>query len=312
MKRRDVAKEGPVEHDNEHVNEPADSRGAVDLAASARSVSDDAASRTEADGGQARITIDLPLITEATEATFQDVMATSQTVPVVIVMWSGRSLESKPAIDTLEEVARDLRGAFQLVKIDIEQAPQVAQAFQIQAVPTTVALVGGRPVPLFQGNAVKDQVRSIIDQLLQAAQQMGVTGVIRVDEQDTLAPIPPEHLDALSAEDEGRLEDAVTAWEKVIELNPRDEDAKAHLSRVRLRVRSEHADLSDPAAQADQLFGAGEVERAFDILLNVMATADDAQAKESARVRLLDLLRVAGNTPEVKKARMRLASLLMI
>ena len=283
---------------------PADSHGAIDLSARVATPAPNEAAPT----GEG---LHIPLITATDEAGFQDVMSTSQAVPVVLVMWSSRSLESKPTLAMLEEIAREHAGAFQLVEVDIDQAPQIAQAFQIQAVPTVVALVGGRPVPLFQGSAAKEQVLPVVSQLLEAAAQMGITARIAVAAADTAAPIPPEHEGPLEAEAQGRLEDAVAAWEKVIELNPRDEAAKSHLSRVRLAARSAQADATDPAAHADALFAAGDAAGAFDVLLDLLAAASDDEERDGLRLRLLDLFRVAGSTPDVTKARTRLAMLLM-
>lgn len=284
---------------------PADSHGAIDLSARASAPTAQEAASPTGEG------LHIPLITDADEASFQDVMSTSQAVPVILVMWSPRSLESKPALAMLEEVTRENTGAFQLVKVDIDRAPQIAQAFQIQSVPSVVALVGGRPIPLFQGSAAKEQVLPVIAQVIEAAGQMGVTARIAVAAEDTAAPTPPEHLAPLAAEAEGRLEDAIVGWEKVVDLNPRDEDAKSHLARVRLAARSAKADESDPAARADELFAAGDAAAAFDVLLDLLAAATQDEEREALRLRLLDLFRVAGATPEVSKARTRLAMLLM-
>ena len=285
---------------------PADSHGAIDLSARA------SAPATEESTAPAGEGLHIPLITSTDEAGFQDVMSTSQAVPVILVMWSSRSLESKPTLAMLEEVTREHAGAFQLVEVDIDKAPQIAQAFQIQAVPTVVALVGGRPVPLFQGSAGKEQVVPVASQILEAAAQMGITARIAVAAEDTAAPIPPEHEAPLAAEEEGRLDEAIALWERVVELNPRDEDAKSHLSRVRFAARAygDH-DASDPAARADTLFAAGDAQAAFDVLLELLAATTDAEERDALRLRLLDLFRVAGSSPEVSKARTRLAMLLM-
>lgn len=285
---------------------PADSHGAIDLSARA------SAPATEESTAPAGVGLHIPLITSTDEAGFQDVMSTSQAVPVILVMWSSRSLESKPTLAMLEEVTREHAGAFQLVEVDIDKAPQIAQAFQIQAVPTVVALVGGRPVPLFQGSAGKEQVVPVVSQILEAAAQMGITARIAVAAEDTAAPIPPEHEAPLAAEEEGRLDEAIALWERVVELNPRDEDAKSHLSRVRFAARAygDH-DASDPAARADTLFAAGDAQAAFDVLLELLAATTDAEERDALRLRLLDLFRVAGSSPEVSKARTRLAMLLM-
>ena len=286
---------------------PADSHGAIDL--SARASTPTPAESTAPAAGEG---LHIPLITTTDEEHFQDVMSTSQAVPVIMVMWSPRSLESKPTLAMLEEIAREQAGKFQLVEVDIDQAPAIAQAFQIQGVPTVVALVGGRPVPLFQGAAAKEQVLPIVTQVLDAAAQMGVTARIAVAAEDTVAPTPPEHEAPLAAEAAGNLDEAIAGWEKVIELNPRDEDAKSHLSRVRFAARAygeQNAD--DPAARADAMFAAGDAAGAFDVLLDLLAATKDDEERDALRLRLLDLFRVAGSTPEVSKARTRLAMLLM-
>ena len=286
---------------------PADSHGAVDL--SARS---SAPTAPEASASAAGEGLHIPLITSTDEESFQDVMSTSQAVPVIIVMWSPRSLESKPALAMLEEITREHAGAFQLVEVDIDKAPAIAQAFQIQGVPTVVALVGGRPVPLFQGGASKEQVLPVVSQVLEAAAQMGINARIAVAAEDTAPPIPPEHEAPLAAEEEGRLDEAIALWERVVELNPRDEAAKSHLSRVRFAQRAYGEQSSDdPAARADALFAAGDAAGAFDVLLELLAASSDEEERDALRLRLLDLFRVAGSTPEVSKARTRLAMLLM-
>ena len=286
---------------------PADSHGAVDL--SARS---SAPTAPEAPASAAGEGLHIPLITTTDEENFQDVMSTSQAVPVIMVMWSPRSLESKPTLAMLEEIAREQAGKFQLVEVDIDKAPAIAQAFQIQGVPTVVALVGGRPVPLFQGAAAKEQVLPIVTQVLEAAAQMGITARIAVAAEDTVAPTPPEHEAPLAAEDAGNLDEAIAGWEKVIELNPRDEAAKSHLSRVRFAARAYgEQDTDDPAARADALFAAGDAAGAFDVLLDLLAATKDDEERDALRLRLLDLFRVAGSSPEVSKARTRLAMLLM-
>ena len=286
---------------------PADSHGAVDL--SARS---SAPTAPEASAYAAGEGLHIPLITSTDEENFQDVMSTSQAVPVIMVMWSPRSLESKPTLAMLEEIARENAGAFQLVEVDIDKAPAIAQAFQIQGVPTVVALVGGRPVPLFQGAAAKEQVLPIVTQVLEAAAQMGITARIAVAAEDTVAPTPPEHEAPLAAEDAGNLDEAIAGWEKVIELNPRDEAAKSHLSRVRFAARAYgEQNTDDPAARADAMFAAGDAAGAFDVLLDLLAATKDDEERDALRLHLLDLFRVAGSSPEVSKARTRLAMLLM-
>lgn len=105
---------------------PADSHGAADL--STHTGTPAPAESTAPVAGEG---LHIPLITTTDEENFQDVMSTSQAVPVIMVMWSPRSLESKPTLAMLEEIAREQAGKFQLVEVNIGQTPAIAQAFQI-------------------------------------------------------------------------------------------------------------------------------------------------------------------------------------
>ena len=172
-----------------HNPQPADSHGALDLSAAASAAGKggtNASQQTNREGGAGGISI--PLIDSCDDSSFEAIAANSQKVPVVLVLWAAQSLESKQLLATLEELAREKAGAFQLVEVDVQQAPRVAQAFQVQVLPTTVALVGARPVPLFQGAAAKEQIAPVIEDLLRAAGQMGVTGRIAVSGSDIANP----------------------------------------------------------------------------------------------------------------------------
>jgi putative thioredoxin len=111
-----------------------------------------------------------------TEANFQQLVELSAQVPVVFALWASYSPESAGMLDVLEQVVDSYGGRLVLGAADIEAFPQLAQAFQVQAVPTAVAVLKGQPVPLFQGGADEQQVRSLFDELLKVAAANGVTG----------------------------------------------------------------------------------------------------------------------------------------
>lgn len=289
-----------------------DAHGAVDLTAAGAPAPRSPSAAPAPGHDEVGVRLDVPLIAQADESTFETVMSTSRTVPVVVVLWSSRALASRGALDVMEGLARDNAGRFQLVEIDAETSPAIAQAFQVQGFPTVVALVAGRPVPLFQGEPVREQVQPVIDQLLEASAQMGVTGAVAVSAEDTETPVPEEHRAPLDAEAAGDLAGAVEGWEKVVDHNPRDEAAKSELARVRVALRSRQgADATDPADRADALFAAGDHAGAFDILLQLIADTQ-GEERDAARVRLIDLFRVAGNAPEVRAARQKLSALLLV
>src|SRR5699024_1420911 len=116
--------------------------------------------------------------------------------------WCGPCKQLSPII---EKVARELQGRVVLAKVDVDQNPQIQQAFQAQSIPMVVAIVGGRPVPLFNGAVPEEQVRSVFGQLLEVAAQAGVTGSVAVAEGGEPAEepeepsLPPLHQEAYDA-----------------------------------------------------------------------------------------------------------------
>ncbi|BAS17380.1 uncharacterized protein Mb1359 [Arthrobacter sp. Hiyo8] len=92
-----------------------------------------------------------PLRVDATEANFQDLVQLSAQIPVLFLLWSNRSLEASTLLHSLEGVVESYAGKVVLAAADVDAFPQLAQAFQVQAVPTAVAVLKGQPVPLFEG-----------------------------------------------------------------------------------------------------------------------------------------------------------------
>lgn len=116
----------------------------------------------------------------------------------------------------------------------------------------------------------------------------------------------------MAAEDAGDLEGAIEQWGKVLAQAPKDQVAKESIARLQLakRVRAE-SDGSE-LSRADAAFVEGNVEAAFDTLLDVIARSkgSDDEAFEAAQERLLQMFTVLGADPRVKAARARLSSLL--
>ena len=273
--------------------------------------------------------IDAPLIVDVSQANFEDVMALSQTVPVVLLFTSAASLASGQAIQTAESVARKSRGAFQLGKVDAASLPELVEAFQLQTLPAGVALLARRPVPLFEGAPTESDLEGVLAELLQVAPQMGVVGRINVAAGDLEEPIPDSHVPARQADAAGDWKKAIAAWQKVLASNPADREAKTALTRARFQLRQEEAevagglaqvDVSGDAlagidavqAQADALFAAGQEEAAFELLLAALSSTKDSGEKEQVRARLVELFQIAGDPGAVKSARTRLATTLMV
>ena len=291
-------------------------RGAVDLSGLVR--------RANAPAGAEVPTADDALVFRTNDASFAEVAERSKQVPILIEFADERAGSTGVA-----EVVRSYGGRIVLAVVELLGAQQLIQAFQVQQLPFLAALVGGRPVPLFAGVVPEQELRDVIDQVLQLAVQQGVTGVVSgagdaPATEPVPEPLPPLHQEAYDAIEAGDLPRAIRAYETAIVQNPRDELAKAGLSQVKLLDRLAVADAtavraaaaaapSDVAAQlavADLDLAGGHVDDAFLRLLDLFATVFGAD-RDPIRARLLEYFDVVGvDEPSVAAARRRLASLL--
>ncbi|MEW1752489.1 tetratricopeptide repeat protein [Streptomyces angustmyceticus] len=277
------------------------------------------------------------LVFDVDEAGFQqDVLQRSTEVPVVIDFWAEWCEPCKQLGPLLERLAGEYAGKFVLAKIDVDANQMLFQQFGVQGIPAVFAVVAGQPIPLFQGAAPESQIRQVLDQLVQAAeQQFGIVGApldpqdAGEAEQEAEAPAPAGPYDALleaanQALDSGDLGGAVQAYKNVLNDDPANPEAKLGLAQAELlrrvqdldpqAVRKEAAD--NPADVRVQIRAAdldlvgGHVEDAFGRLVDVVkrSAGDD---REAARLRLLELFEVIGaEDPRVTAARTALARVL--
>lgn len=268
-----------------------------------------------------------PLIVDVDASTLRDVAEISTQVPVVLVLLSPRSQSSTDLADLLGRLAQEYGGRFQLGRVDIDAAPEVAQALQAQAVPTVMALLAGQPVPLFQGSAGEQEARSVLDQLLQLASSHGVTGTIAVaspTEPPAQAAETEVERAAREAIEAGDLAAAEEVYDQAIKQSPGDDQLKAARNQVRLLARLEGQDpaallaAADAAPQdlqaalagADAALALGDANAALGRGLEAVRS-HSGQEREAARLRLLELFDVVGaSTPEVARVRRMLATIL--
>ncbi|SDW35945.1 putative thioredoxin [Arthrobacter sp. yr096] len=271
-----------------------------------------------------------PLRVDATESNFQDLVQLSAQIPVLFLLWSRYAAESPAVLEAAERVVESYGGRLVLAAADVDAFPQLAQAFQVQAVPTAVAVIKGQPVPLFQGPADDAQIRDLVEELLKVAAANGVTGSIgdgAPGEDAEPAPLPPLHQTAIDAIEAGDYAAAAAAYKQALLEQPADADAKAGLAQVDLMARLENlsapqADsLRDLAARepdnmdaqlgvADLDVSGGHIEDAFQRIITFIGR-NFGPERETARVRLLELFEVVGTQDErVAKARQGLARVL--
>lgn len=272
----------------------------------------------------------VPLVVDVDASSLRDVAEVSTQVPVIVVLHSPRSQASADLATVLEQLADQYAGRFQLARVNVDTAPEVAQALQAQAVPTVVALIAGQPVPMFQGTVPQEQLRSVIDQLLEVAAANGVSGTIAVDGAAGAgtAEAEPEETEveraAREAIEAGDFAAAEEVYTHAIAQNPGDDDLKVARNQVRLMARLDGqdphellaaadaapTDLAAALAGADAALALGDVNAALGRALEAVRT-HTGEEREEARLRLLELFEVIGSTsPEVAQARRRLATML--
>lgn len=295
--------------------------GAVDLSALRRPAGGAAEAPAPASSG---------VVVDVTEETFTEVLERSAQVPVLITLWSSADPATSAVTRMLTGLAGELAGRVLLARVEVERAPQVAQAVGSQTGATVAAVVRGQAVPLPPlDQAGPDQVRALLDQVLAMAAANGVTGRVDADdegapEEPAEPPLPPRHQEAYDALQRDDLDAAVAAYTAALTENPRDDMARAGLAQVELLRRSQALDADAVRAEAeaapqdveaqlalaDAELLADRVEEAFEVLLAVVRRTAGAD-REAARARLVELFTVVGDAdPRVGTARRALASAL--
>jgi len=98
-------------------------------------------------------------------------------LPVLIDFTASWCAPCKTVAPEVEAVARDLEGKAKVVKIDIDKSKRIAASLRIQAVPTFMVFMKGRPVAADQGVLKRGQLREMLEPFLPRAE-----GAIRAPE----------------------------------------------------------------------------------------------------------------------------------
>ena len=256
-------------------------------------------------------------VIEVTEATFEaETIRRSVKHPVVLELYSPRVTGGEQLTTVLTEIANASEGKFLLARLDVDTAPGIVQALQLQAVPTVVALVGGRVAPLFQGVLPREQVQAYLDELFKLALTSGIVG--RADPVGGPAPgaddaepaADPRFAAADEALERGDFAAAVAEFDRLLAADPNDAEAKAGRAQAGLFARAGAVDLQQAvaaAASADdldsQLTAAdaemllGQVDAAFARLVGLVRSRAGDE-RNAARVRLLELFETLGNADD--------------
>lgn len=216
-------------------------------------------------GGNAPATGSANDVIDGTDAGFMtDVIEASQTTPVVVQFtapWCGPCRTLGPQ---LEAAVRKTGGKVKMVRINIDENPQIAGQLRVQSIPAVFGFAGGQPVDGFMGAQPQSQIEAFVQKIASA----GGAG----SEEEQIEAM----LDAADeALEQGGGGEAAQVYGQILSVKPDNTRAIAGLARCYM--------------------ASGDAERAKETLS--LAPADKADDPEIARVRaMIELTEASGDT----------------
>src|SRR6476661_5909799 len=311
------------------TQQPFSRPGAIDLSALKRPASPPPAAPTAGgatDAGSGNLS---PYAVAISEQNFQATIEASMTAPVLLAFYSrSRMPESGQLADDLRTVSEEFEGRFLAGLVDIDAVPSIAQAMQIPSIPLVVAVLDGRPAPLFQDVLPIDELRTALTTVVQQLTAQGMTGrhqprqaAAAEEGADDETGVDPRYAAAQDALGEGDIDRAVAEYQKLVDANPADAEAAAGLAMAKLLQRTQGVDLAtareaaasnpddvDAQTLVADLDLLGGVDDAFTRLVELVRRTAGSD-RDRAREHLIGLFGAVGNDdPRVLRGRQNLAS----
>jgi putative thioredoxin len=276
-----------------------------------------------------------------------DVLDASMEVPVIVDFWAPWCGPCKQLGPALERLVTEAKGAVRLVKVNIDENPEIAQQLRIQSIPTVYAFKNGQPVDGFMGAIPDSQLKQFVQGL---AGPDGGGAAAEAEDALTLAaealakhdlstaaqifghilqedPGNPKAVAGLArcylesgdfdrakktlglVRPDGAADESIRAVEAELSLRERAEGA-GDLAPLQAKVDADPADLQARFDLALGLDAKGAREEAIDQLLEIVRL-NRKWNEDAARKQLVILFEAMGPTdPRTISARRRLSSLL--
>jgi putative thioredoxin len=222
---------------------------------------------------------------DVTDATFEaDVIERSHEVPVVVDLWAPWCGPCRTLGPVLEDVVGDTEGKVELAKVNVDENPQISQAFRVQSIPAVYALKDGRVVDGFIGAQPKPAVEKLVQSLLPTEEEAEVDRLVRAGDEASL-----RRALELDADHAG----AVVALAELLAGDGRSEEALSLLARI-----PETAETRRVAALArlGSVEGNGSAAAGAEdgLAARLDGLLDRVKEDEEARREFLDVLELMG------------------
>jgi thioredoxin 2 len=103
----------------------------------------------------------LPWVTEAGDDDFDGIAMTSK-VPVLVDLWAEWCPPCRMVSPVLDQMAKERAGQLKLVKVNVDNSPELARRYDARSIPTLLLIAGGevvgRQVGALPAHALKNWV----------------------------------------------------------------------------------------------------------------------------------------------------------
>ncbi|KZD12870.1 thioredoxin [Oceanibaculum pacificum] len=230
-----------------------------------------------------------PYVKDSSTASFMaDVIEPSRQQPVIVDFWAPWCGPCKQLGPALEKAVAEAKGAVRMVKINVDENPELSAQLRIQSIPTVYAFFQGQPIDAFQGALPESQVKAFVARLIEAAGGGADDGLAEALEQAKLLM------------EQGEAGQAAALYSRILQHDPENAGAAAGLIRALIaagrvdQAKAMLAQLPPELAKTPEVTGAAQA----------LSLAEEAAA---AAGELASLQGKLAANPDDHEARLQLA-----